>query len=193
MNIQRELRVYSDARLESRASDGAERLVGYAAVFETETDIGGMFREVVSRGAFASAIVRDDIHALYNHDYGTVIGRKKAGTLVISEDDHGLRIEITPPNTQQARDLVENIRSGNIDQMSFAFDMTGGKQTWDETGALPLRRIDRVGELFEVSIVPRGAYSTTEIALRSLAASRAPRSNITNKRRAFEMKVRGLI
>lgn len=162
-----EIRVLAAMQVEKRA-DEAEKLVGYAAVFDQETDIGGYFREVVKRGAFAEAISRDDIHALFNHDYAHVIGRKKAGTLEIAEDDHGLRVAITPPDTQTARDLVANIRAGNIDQMSFAFSMEGGKQTWDETGETPLRVIERVGELFEVSVVPRGAYPTTEIGLRAL-------------------------
>lgn len=166
-----EIRVLASMQVEKRADD-VEKLVGYAAVFGAETDIGGYFREVVQRGAFAEAISRDDIHALFNHDYAYVIGRKKAGTLQISEDDHGLKVEITPPNTQTARDLLENVRAGNVDQMSFAFSMQGGKQSWDETGETPLRTIEKVGELFEVSVVPRGAYPTTEIGLRSLEQHR---------------------
>lgn len=167
-----EIRVLADMRLESRADDEPVRLVGYAAVFDQATDIGGYFRERVARGAFSEALNRDDIHALFNHDYGNVIGRKKAGTLTLAEDERGLRVEILPPNTQLARDLMENIKAGNIDQMSFAFSMEGGKQEWDETGETPLRTIQRVGELFEVSVVPRGAYPTTEIGLRSLDAHR---------------------
>ena len=167
----REIRVISQMAVEKRADEG-ERLVGYAAVFDTETDIGGYFRERIARGAFAEALGRDDIHALYNHDYQHVLGRAKAGTLALAEDDHGLRVEITPPNTQIARDLMENIRAGNVDQMSFAFSMQGGAQEWDESGDTPLRTIKQVGELYEVSIVPRGAYPTTEIGLRCLDAHR---------------------
>lgn len=166
-----EIRVLAAMKVEKRA-DEPEKLVGYAAVFGQETSIGGYFREMVQRGAFTEALQRDDIHALYNHDYAYVIGRKRAGTLQIAEDDHGLRVEITPPNTQTARDLLENVRAGNIDQMSFAFSMDGGKQSWDETGDTPLRTIEKVGELYEVSVVPRGAYPTTEIALRSLEQHR---------------------
>lgn len=169
-----EIRILAGMQVEERA-DKPQRLVGYAAVFDQETDIGGHFREVIRRGAFSDAITRDDIHALYNHDYQHVIGRRAAGTLALSEDDHGLKVEITPPDTQVARDLMENIRAGNIDQMSFAFSMDGGKQTWDETGDTPLRSIEKVGELFEVSIVPRGAYPTTEIGLRSLDEARKDR------------------
>lgn len=172
----KEVRVISGMAVEERADGEAQKLVGYAAVFDQETDIGGYFREVVRCGAFSEALNRDDIHALFNHDYGNVIGRKKAGTLTVTEDDHGLRVEITPPNTQLARDLIENIRAGNIDQMSFAFSMDGGKQTWDETGDMPLRSIEKVGSLHEVSVVPRGAYPTTEIGLRSLEQMRKERA-----------------
>jgi len=185
-----EIRLLASMSVEERA-DKAQKLVGYAAVFNQETDIGGYFREVVQRGAFAEAIARDDIHALYNHDYAFVIGRKKAGTLEIAEDEHGLRVEITPPNTQTARDLVENVRAGNIDQMSFAFSMEGGKQSWDETGETPLRTIEKVGSLFEVSVVPRGAYPTTEIGLRSLDEHRkgARRHNFEAAARRKAMKI----
>jgi len=167
-----EIRIHAGMQVETRAKDDAPGLVGYAAVFDTEANIEGMFREVIRKGAFADAITRDDIHALDNHDYGRVIGRKKSGTLKIYEDDRGLRVEITPPDTTVARDLMANIAAGNIDQMSFAFSMMGGRQVWDETGDMPLRSIEKVGELFEVSVVPRGAFQTTEVGMRSLAASR---------------------
>ena len=183
-----EIRVLASMQVEKRADD-SEKLVGYAAVFGEETDIGGYFREVVKHGAFAEAITRDDIHALFNHDYNLVIGRKKAGTLKIDEDDHGLKVEITPPNTQTAKDLMENIRAGNIDQMSFAFSMQGGKQSWDETGEIPVRTIEKVGELFEVSVVPRGAYPTTEIGLRSLEQYRKEHSKTGYAARQARMRM----
>lgn len=191
-NANREVRVLASAKLENRADGGSEAVVltGYAAVFGQETDIGGYFRERIEKGAFSDAISRDDIHALYNHDYQHVLGRAKAGTLRLSEDDHGLKVEITLPETQTARDLAENIRAGNIDQMSFAFTMSGGRQTWDESGETPLRTIEKVGELWEVSVVPRGAYPTTEIGLRSLEAHRkeARRHNFNAAARRLAMK-----
>ena len=168
----RETRVMAGRPIEARADSEMPVLAGYAAVFDQQTDIGGMFREQIKRGAFAEALKRDDIHAVINHNYDRVIGRARAGTLRLAEDDHGLRVEITPPATQEARDLIENIRAGNIDEMSFQFDMEGGRQVWDETGPSPLRTIERIGTLWEVSIVPRGAYPTTEIGLRSLADHR---------------------
>jgi HK97 family phage prohead protease len=117
------------APLEVRA-DG-KSIAGYAAVFNSETDIGGMFREKIAPGAFAPSL-NADVRALWNHDTNHVLGRTKAGTLRLSEDAHGLAVEIDLPDTQAARDLRENMRLGNVDGMSFGFRVT--KQEWDETG-----------------------------------------------------------
>lgn len=171
---QREIRLISGLSIEERAKGDAATpmIVGYAAVFDTETDIGGMFCEKISPGAFADAIASSDVHALFNHDEDIVLGRLKAGTLRLSEDDHGLRVEIDPPDTQDARDLIVKMKRGDIDQMSFAFTMLGGIQTWDDTVDPPCRTIEKVGELYDVSVVTRGAYPTTEAAVRSLEESR---------------------
>lgn len=150
------------APLEVRA-DG-QTVAGYAAVFNSETDIGGMFREKIAPGAFKPSL-NGDVRALWNHDSSHVLGRTKAGTLRLSEDERGLAVEIDLPDTQAGRDLRENMRLGNVDGMSFGFRVT--KQAWDESGDIPLRTIEEV-ELFEVSAVTFPAYEDTEIALRSL-------------------------
>lgn len=174
---EREIRILTDLRVEERSdvTDAKPILVGYAAVFDTPTEIGGYFREQIRRGAFGQALKSSDVHALFNHDDNVVLGRMKAGTLRLSEDDKGLRAEIDPPDTQDARDLVAKMKRGDIDQMSFAFSMRGGVQEWDETGDLPLRTIVAVGELYDVSVVTRGAYPTTEIGVRCLEAARKER------------------
>lgn len=191
-NADREVRVLASVQMEKREAEAGKPvvLVGYAAVFNEEADIGGYFREKVAKGAFSEAIGRDDIHALYNHDYQNVLGRAKAGTLKLQEDDHGLKVEITMPDTQKARDLLVSIDRGDVDEMSFLFSMDGGKQDWDDTGITPLRTIHKVGTLWEVSIVPRGAYPTTEIGRRSLDAHRkeAKRQNFSAAARRLAMK-----
>ncbi|WP_170937153.1 MULTISPECIES: HK97 family phage prohead protease [Rhodomicrobium] len=166
----REIRVLAGLRLEEREAGNAPMLAGYAAVFDTETDIGGFFRERIARGAFGDAISKAsaDVHALFNHDSNIVLGRLKAGTLRLAEDAKGLRVEIDPPDTQDVRDLMVKMRRGDIDQMSFAFTMRGGAQRWDESQDPPVRTIEKVGELYDVSVVTRGAYPTTEVGVRSL-------------------------
>ena len=165
---QRDLRVLSGQNFEIRGKDSETRTVyGYAAVFDTETDIGGYFREKIARGAFVDAIGVSDIHALYNHDYGQVLGRAKSGTLRMSEDEKGLKVEIDLPDTQDGRDLAVKMERGDIDEMSFGFSMRDGEENWDFSGDEDVRTITKVGEMFDVSVCPRGAYPTTESGVRS--------------------------
>lgn len=152
------------APIEVRAADASRTISGYAAVFNSETDIGGYFREKIAPGAFSKA-VSADVRALFDHDSAHVLGRTKAGTLRLREDDHGLAVEIDLPDTSVARDLAASMERGDIDGMSFGFRVT--KQQWDEAQDPPLRTIQEV-ELHEVSVVTFPAYPDTEIALRSL-------------------------
>ena len=154
---------------EIRNDDNGLRVEGYAAVFGEETNIGGMFREVIERGAFTDAIGRDDVVFLINHD-GLPLARTRSGTLTLEEDDRGLRISTTlDPDDPDVRSIAGKMKRGDLDKMSFAFYPE--VQEWDESGDMPLRKIKRAS-LYDVSIVTTPAYDGTEIALRSLASSR---------------------
>lgn len=157
--------VRSMPAFELRAEADSPKISGYAAVFNSTTDLG-YFEERIKPGAFARAIKeQQDVRALWNHDPNYVLGRTKSGTLRLAEDNVGLQIEIDPPETQTARDLVESIRRGDVDQMSFAFIPT--KETWTERqGMLPLREIEDVN-LYDISPVTYPAYPATTVGLRS--------------------------
>jgi uncharacterized protein len=143
----------------------APALRGYAAVFDQlSVVLYGMFRERIERGAFAGTI-GDDIRALWNHDSNLPLGRTKAGTLRLAEDSHGLRVEIDPPDTQAGRDAVESIRRGDVDQMSFMFDVL--EDTWDQDGDGQLIRTLRKVKLYEVSPVTFPAYQGTSVSARA--------------------------
>lgn len=189
----RELRLLTGLKVEKRedGEDYIPMITGYAAVFDSETVIGGGewgFREKISKGAFSEAIKTSDVRALFNHEEDHVLGRLKAGTLRLMEDERGLKVEIDPPDTQDARDLIKKMQRGDIDQMSFAFTMQGGVQTWDETGDMPLRTIEKIGELWDVSVVTYPAYLDTEAAARSLAAVRKERQRQNFNNAAARLK-----
>jgi len=155
--------------VEARAEDENRTLVGYAAVFNSEADIGGYWIERISPGAFAEAIL-GDVRALVDHDPGRLIGRTKSGTLRLAEDDRGLKVEIDVPDTTDGNDLWALVERGDISGMSFGFQVT--KQSWDETLEPPVRTIQKV-ELMEVSAVAWPAYDDTEIGKRSLEEHRS--------------------
>lgn len=147
----------------------APKIIGYAAKFDTLSEEMWGFREKIDKGAFVDALKDSDVRALFNHDPNIVLGRNKAGTLVLTEDDIGLRYEITPPDTQTARELVESIRRGDISQSSFAFAMrNGGVEEWQELpDGKAIRTIKKVARLFDVSPVTYPAYPDTESGVRS--------------------------
>ncbi len=162
-----------DAQLEVReagygsASDGAQvgRIVGYAALFNSLSQVLWGFRERIAPGAFGGSL-GDDVRALWNHDAAYVLGRTAAGTLRLSEDAHGLRVEIDPPDTPLARSFVESIRRGDVSQMSFGFSVLEDAWDEDEQGQT-IRTLHKV-KLYEVSPVAFPAYTETEVALRAI-------------------------
>ncbi len=165
-----ERRTITVDRLEIRADDEGktQKIVGHAAVFDTFSEpIFGMFVERIQPGAFKRAIEEEqDVRALVNHDESAILGRTKSGTLELREDDEGLAIEIDPPDTSYAHDLIESIRRGDIDQMSFSFRAT--KELFSE-GEGPngedVRDLIDV-DLFDVSPVTFPAYPDTDLAVR---------------------------
>lgn len=149
-------------------SDGGTCIEGHAAVFDSWSEtLGGIFpfKEKVRKGAFAESIGRDDIRALFNHDPNYVLGRNRAGTLELVEDDVGLRVRITPPDTSWARDITTSIRRGDISQMSIGFVVEDDE--WSSKDGIDTRELKKV-RLFDVSPVTFPAYTETDIGVRAM-------------------------
>jgi hypothetical protein len=161
MNNKLELRAFAP-ELRAAEGDKPSTLYGYAAVFDSPTEIGGQFTEVIAPGAFADTIQTDSIVGLINHDKNRLLGRNTSGTLTLREDTKGLYFELSIPNTTIANDLVVMIDRGDIDSCSFAFQSL--KESWDYDQNI--RTLQQV-RLFDVSIVTDPAYTATSVAVRS--------------------------
>lgn len=151
-------------------------LTGYAAVFNSESADFGGWREKINPGAFTRSLKElPDVRALYQHNSAQVLGRQAAGTLTLREDEHGLAIDIDLIDTQFNRDVLANVRSGNLDAMSFG--MVAKKYDWDmdDKRGYDLRVLSDV-DLYEVSVVTWPAYEETEVAARSLQTFKEQRS-----------------
>jgi hypothetical protein len=158
--------------IEARKAEGQPtRLVGYASRFNSETVIAGFFRERVAPGAFADALGKSDVRALFNHDANYVLGRNLSGTLRLAEDTLGLQYDVTPPDTAWARDLMVSVERGDISGSSFAF--TVETEEWDyPKGQLPLRTIIKIEELFDTSVVTYPAYESATVSARAMDAAK---------------------
>ena len=160
--------------------DGGIDVTGYAAVYGQRTDIGGFFYEEIERGAFADVVKRDDVVFLVNHD-GLPLARTRSGTLKLSDDQHGLKMETTlDANDPDVKSIIGKMKRGDLDKMSFAFRMEGGKEEWDDSGDVPVRTIKRIGSLHDVAIVTTPAYEGTEIGLRGLEQHRSNQTKLKN-------------
>ena len=144
---------------EMRAADDEMIVEGYAAVFNSITDLGP-FRERIAPGAF-SDVLDNDVRLLINHD-GVPLARTSNNTLKLEEDEDGLYYRAMLSDTQAGRDLYTMIKRGDISQSSFAF--TVAEESVDEDG---VRVIDKVGTLIDVSPVTYPAYQAATVSARS--------------------------
>jgi len=150
-----------DSTLEVREENGEMIIEGYAALYNSETDIGA-FRESISPGAFDD-VLDDDVRALINHDPTKIIGRVSAGTLELISDDIGLKYRVKLGEQQYAKDLYTSIKRGDISQSSFAFTIE--EQTWSEDRST--RKVEKVAQLLDVSPVTYPAYKSATVAARN--------------------------
>lgn len=155
-----------ETRTNSEIRNESNRAAGYAANFQ-EYDMG-TFREKISPSAFRN-LESYDVHALLNHNYDKVLARSKfgSGTLELRVDDQGLSFGFEFPNTATGSEARELVERGDVDQCSWAF--TVKSERWEDVSSeKPLRVIDEVASIYDISLTPRGANPSTTVALRSL-------------------------
>ena len=147
----------------------AHKIEGYAVVFDTPTMLdkdpytGAEFYEVISRNAFDGCDLSD---VILNVDHeGTPLARTRAGTLTLTPDSHGLKVSATL-STGRGRELWEDIAAGNLDKMSFAFNVS--EESYDNK--THTRTIQKIGKLWDVSVVTRPAYEQTCVYARASMA-----------------------
>jgi HK97 family phage prohead protease len=148
---------------EVRAEGDGMTFSGYASVFNSPSqDLGG-FIEYVAPGAFKRSLQsRNEVKLLWNHDAGEPLASLRGGSMQLVEDEVGLKVTATLPQTSRGKDVAELLRLKTIDSMSFGFNVI--KDTWSRDGQT--RTLDSV-RLFEVSIVSFPAYEATTATVRS--------------------------
>lgn len=139
---------------------------GYFSVFGSIYEIAPGMTEEVAPGAFSRSLAGGDIRALTNHDTTLVLGRTKAHTLELKEDQHGLwgKISINPKDAD-AMNLYERVRRGDVDQCSFGFEIVNEETDFRDDGSVHWTIKDV--NLYEVSACTFPAYKETNIAARS--------------------------
>ena len=182
-----ERRAYSfEVRAERREDESI--ISGRPIVYETETDIAGLFKEIISRGALDGADLTD-VRFLVNHNTSMIPlarSRRNNGnsTMQLSVDYEGMSIEtkLDTENNAAARSLYSAVERGDITGMSFMFSIED--EEWENIDSdYPTRRIKKIGSVVEVSAVTWPAYEQTEIYSRSKEALENARSVVETARR----------
>lgn len=155
-----ETRIVEVDKFEIREDSSGMFLEGYAALFNSRSENLGGFTETIQPGAFRGSLQsRNDIKLLWNHDSGAVLGSTRAGTLTLTEDERGLKVSATLPDTTYGRDARELVRRGDVTAFSFGFSMPArGGDSWNSEGT---ERVLKVVRLHEVSLVAFPAYPAT--------------------------------
>lgn len=156
------------------ALDGKEELVveGRACTFNDETVLWkyGDYEahEIIDANAFAECDMTDVIFN-YNHS-GRVYARTRNNTLSLEVKKDGLYMKaVLRADDQGHQELYNDIASGTIDKMSFAFHIEKSEWRFVEEGdkEIDIRTVLKIDKLYDVSAVDIPAYDTTSISARS--------------------------
>jgi uncharacterized protein len=151
--------------------DGPVKIQGFASVFSTVYELGGML-ERVEVGAFDTT--RFEVFACFDHDDRDRLAWTRDGSLSVWQDFHGLAFAATVPSNWSALSLVEGIRAGVFRACSFRCgDVDAIKSEIVVEHGQPVRVIKRI-TVDEVSVCPVGANPETTCWLSTEAPEELP-------------------
>lgn len=156
------------SKFKTREETGDIFISGYFSVFNSDYELWPGATESVAETAFDGALA-DDIRCLVDHETRLVLGRNKAGTLSLKVDSRGLWGEVKiNRNDQDAMNLYERVKRGDVDQCSFGFDILD--EEFEDRGSTVHWTIKKV-KLYEVSVVTFPAYTDTGVTARKAQLS----------------------
>lgn len=150
----------------TRADEAGELYIsGYFSVFNSNYEMWKGASESIDPNAFNETLDRD-IRCLINHDTTFVLGRTKSSTLNLRIDEKGLWGEVRiNQKDQDAMNLYERVKRGDVDQCSFGFDILDEEYSENPVTGEIHWTIKKV-ELYEVSVVTFPAYEDTSVEAR---------------------------
>lgn len=177
------------AQFQTRADDGNLYIEGYFAVYGSRYYMCGDSYETIEPGAFDGELERD-VRALADHDTRLVLGRNTAGTLTLKLDEKGLWGSVlVNPRDQDAVNLYERVKRGDVNQCSFGFDITEQTVEHKEDGSV-VWHLNQV-RLYEISVVTFPAYEDTGVEARRAELNDIKRHEIEKWRANMNAKIKG--
>ncbi len=169
---------------------------GYATTFNDPYELyefeGNKYYEVIDRHALDGADMTDVIMQ-YDHA-GRVRARSSNGTLGLEPNERGLFIFADLSRSTAAKELYEDIQSGLVTKMSWAF--TVADDEYDRNTRT--RTIKKIRKVYDVSAVSIPANGGTEISARSfldgvIEAEKRETQERAERQKAVELQRQKLI
>jgi len=163
-------------------------LEGIPILYDVATDIGGMWKEIIDRGALDQADLKD-VRFLVNHDVDSIpLARSRNNNenstmqMTVEEDGLHIRVDLDTEENPRAKELYSAVKRQDVSGMSFMFSVKA--DTWDDLDSeYPTRHITALDKVFEVSAVTFPAYEQTSINARSVETGQA---SLDSARQALE-------
>lgn len=146
------------------ADVSGEWVSGLFAVTDTRADVGP-FREAILPGAFAGALTdTKNIGMLWSHDPNSPMA-KSPRTLRLGESRQGLvAVGVVAPESYISSMVLGELARGVVSGGSIGFSVSDDDNFWVlDDDNVPLRLIEKVTWLFEVSPCCWPAYTTTSV------------------------------
>lgn len=148
-----------DCQLQAE-ENGSLKVGGYINVTERESEMlfnkknGKWFKEVMKKGVFQRAIERAsrNIPLLFEHNWQKQLASVEEGSLVLREDNVGLRFDAVIKDES----VYEQVKAGIINSCSFGFRALA-EEVESINSKLEKRFVSAI-ELMEVSLVKNPAY-----------------------------------
>lgn len=181
---------YFKSNFQTREENEEKFIEGYFAVFEQETQLWGNCYEKIAREAFDNSLKNNDIRCLFNHDSGFVLGRNISKTLELRTDSYGLwgRVKINP-NDNQAMDVYERVKRGDISGCSFGFYPLA--EDYEEKGERTVWTV-KEADTFEVSVCTFPAYPQTEVQARKKDFETSQNRKFEQRKSELKKKLEGM-
>lgn len=159
-----EIRTASAREIRAVADGDTVRLTGRAIVFNSPSlDMGGWY-EVIKPGACDAVLAASpDVRFLVNHT-GLPLARTTNGSLSLAATAGGLDFDALLAAVQASRDLATLVERRDLDQMSYAFTVAVGGDTWTtDADGRERREIHQFAEIDEISGVTFPAYPASYV------------------------------
>lgn len=185
--------VVMKTNLEIRALNTVEKteeniVEGYALKFNTESRNLGGFIETITPEAL-EGVDLSDVRCFLDHDSSKLLGRTSSGTLKLNVDETGLYFRCVLPNTSVGRDAMELVTRGDLNQCSFGFTVEQDK--WTKGNEIMMRSINKIGSLFEISLVSIPAYDDTDVRVAQRSMENAT-NELEKRKLQLELDLLGL-